>query len=43
MPIKIPNELPARTTLEAEGVMLMREADAVRVRTFAPCALACST
>ncbi len=28
MPIKIPNELPARTTLEAEGVMLMREADA---------------
>src|SRR6478735_2163562 len=30
MPIKIPNELPARTTLEAEGVMLMREADAVR-------------
>jgi len=30
MPIKIPNELPARTTLEAEGVMVMREADAVR-------------
>src|SRR6476620_11357814 len=30
MPIKIPNELPARATLEAEGVMLMREADAVR-------------
>jgi homoserine O-succinyltransferase len=30
MPIKIPNELPARATLDAEGVMLMREADAVR-------------
>jgi homoserine O-succinyltransferase len=30
MPIKIPNELPARATLESEGVMLMREADAVR-------------
>src|SRR6201986_5423380 len=30
MPIKIPNELPARATLEAEGIMLMREADAVR-------------
>src|SRR3954462_3353861 len=30
MPIKIPNELPARATLEAEGVMLMREAKAVR-------------
>src|SRR6185295_6900160 len=30
MPIKIPNELPARATLEAEGVMLVREADAVR-------------
>ena len=30
MPIKIPNELPARATLEAEGVMLMREVDAVR-------------
>src|SRR5215210_2330572 len=30
MPIKIPNDLPARATLEAEGVMLMREADAVR-------------
>ena len=30
MPIKIPNELPARATLEAEGVMVMREADAVR-------------
>src|SRR5690242_3393521 len=30
MPIKIPNELPARATLETEGVMLMREADAVR-------------
>ena len=25
MPIKIPNELPARTTLEAEGVMVMRD------------------
>src|SRR5215831_7129093 len=30
MPIKIPNELPARATLDAEGVMVMREADAVR-------------
>ncbi|MCB1469490.1 MAG: homoserine O-succinyltransferase [Rhizobiaceae bacterium] len=30
MPIKIPNDLPARTTLEAEGVMIMREADAAR-------------
>src|ERR1051325_3116539 len=30
MPVKISKELPARTTLEAEGVMVMREADAVR-------------
>ena len=30
MPIKIPNDLPARATLTAEGVMVMREADAVR-------------
>ena len=30
MPIKIPNDLPARATLSAEGVMVMREADAVR-------------
>ena len=30
MPIKIPNELPARATLADEGIMLMREADAVR-------------
>lgn len=30
MPIKIPNDLPAIATLEAEGVILMREADAVR-------------
>lgn len=30
MPIKIPNDLPARATLESEGVMVMREADAVR-------------
>lgn len=30
MPIKIPNDLPARATLEAEGVMVMREADATR-------------
>ncbi|MCW2247628.1 homoserine O-succinyltransferase [Azospirillum fermentarium] len=30
MPIKIPDNLPARRTLEAEGVMVMREADAVR-------------
>jgi len=30
MPIKIPNDLPARATLEAEGVMVLSEADAVR-------------
>jgi homoserine O-succinyltransferase/O-acetyltransferase len=30
MPIKIPDDLPARHTIEAEGVMVMREADAVR-------------
>lgn len=30
MPIKIPDDLPARRTLEAEGVIVMREADAVR-------------
>jgi len=30
MPIKIPDTLPARTTLEAEGVVVMREADAAR-------------
>src|ERR1043166_9727034 len=30
MPIKIPNELPARATLEDEGIKVMREADAVR-------------
>lgn len=30
MPIKIPNDLPAYRTLEAEGVSIMREADAVR-------------
>ena len=30
MPIKIPNDLPARATLEAEGVMVMSEADAAR-------------
>lgn len=30
MPIKIPDDLPARRTLEAEGVMVMREADAAR-------------
>ncbi|MGE0723042.1 MAG: homoserine O-succinyltransferase [Alphaproteobacteria bacterium] len=30
MPIKIPNDLPARATLDAEGVMVMREADAIR-------------
>lgn len=30
MPIKIPDNLPARATLEAEGVMVMRETDAVR-------------
>lgn len=30
MPIKIPDDLPAVRTLEAEGVAVMREADAVR-------------
>lgn len=30
MPIKIPDDLPARRTLEAEGVVVMREADAIR-------------
>ncbi|MBP2299379.1 homoserine O-succinyltransferase [Azospirillum picis] len=30
MPIKIPDDLPARRTLQAEGVVVMREADAVR-------------
>lgn len=30
MPIKIPDHLPARAALETEGVMVMREADAVR-------------
>lgn len=30
MPIKIPDHLPARRTLEAEGVTVMRETDAVR-------------
>lgn len=30
MPIKIPDDLPARCTLEAEGVVVMRETDAVR-------------
>lgn len=30
MPIKIPNDLPARATLEKEGVMVMSEDDAVR-------------
>ncbi|HVT93175.1 MAG TPA: homoserine O-succinyltransferase [Bryobacteraceae bacterium] len=30
MPIKIPDELPARITLETEGVMVMRESDAIR-------------
>ena len=30
MPIKIPDALPARSTLEAEGVMVMSEADAGR-------------
>jgi homoserine O-succinyltransferase len=30
MPIKIPNDLPARTTLEREGVMVMSEATAAR-------------
>jgi homoserine O-succinyltransferase len=30
MPIKIPDDLPAFAALEAEGVMVMREADAIR-------------
>ncbi|MGQ3673745.1 homoserine O-succinyltransferase [Xanthobacter sp. TB0136] len=30
MPIKIPDDLPARRILEEEGVVVMREADAVR-------------
>ena len=30
MPIRIPNDLPARLTLEIEGVMLMSEASAAR-------------
>lgn len=30
MPIKIPDALPARALLEAEGVVIMREADAAR-------------
>ncbi|MGQ9370751.1 homoserine O-succinyltransferase [Azospirillum sp. ST 5-10] len=30
MPIKIPDDLPARRTLQAEGVVVMRETDAVR-------------
>ncbi|MFC0283241.1 homoserine O-succinyltransferase [Camelimonas abortus] len=30
MPIKLPDDLPAFSTLEAEGVMVMRETDAIR-------------
>ena len=30
MPIKIPDDLPAARALEAEGVVVMRETDAVR-------------
>ena len=30
MPLRIPNDLPARTVLEREGVMLMTEATAAR-------------
>lgn len=30
MPIKIPNDLPARVELEREGMMVMSEADAIR-------------
>lgn len=30
LPIKIPDSLPARATLEAEGVVMMRETDAAR-------------
>jgi len=30
MPIKIPDDLPARATLEAEGVVVMRETTAIR-------------
>ena len=33
MPIKIPDTLPARATLEAEGVVVMRETDAARQDT----------
>ena len=30
MPIKVPNNLPARQTLEREGVMVLSEEDAIR-------------
>ena len=30
MPIKIPDNLPARSVLDAEGVMVMQETDAIR-------------
>lgn len=30
MPIKIPDDLPAFAALQSEGVMVMREADAIR-------------
>lgn len=30
MPIKIPHDLPARETLEAEGVLVIRDTDAIR-------------
>ena len=30
MPIRIPNDLPARRTLDSEGVMVMTEASAAR-------------
>src|SRR3546814_17191230 len=30
MPIKIPHDLPARETLEHEGVLIIRDTDAIR-------------
>src|SRR3546814_2874311 len=30
MPIKIPHDLPARETLEREGVLIIRDTDAIR-------------
>ena len=42
MPIKVPNNLPARKTLEAEGVVVMTDA-ARSARTSGRCGSACST